>query len=595
MNHSSLLSVAFVSVLGSVFAPAAEAAPAVPDILAVDRQGQPVAGVRLELVDTIQGTFGASDPTREVVTGADGRAAFPEGRAPLDLRSADPAWGISFLHGAREVDETLGEDMNGKKAQVLDTSATVAVVLVPTGTLEIEVVGGKAGAKYFATFMDERPELYSHRQLRESGSFSGPKGAIRLSAGRGTLYLAEEDHLGAYVLGAGAAPHIVSISSSSTTKLRVRFLDGPVTTLQAPFESIPFDLLEAMAPDGRTATGSFPFESSPLRLPCHVAAAMGTGFEENMLGSARLPKHLLRAADIPLVRPAIPLQDPVAGTGLDAPPENQPNPRLVAPAPLDLVFAVDLGGKLRLPEVESGWVKLAKEGAMIAAGIVAAPRRANVTRPKPGVIRMPNAFVGEAGPMAGSESDDAGQWMVSVTALDAGGKPAGHCELLVSSSNGTLIRSLTDGGGKLLVYGLSGASASVAFVDDLGARVAAEKPRNGTPFAASVAVEVRRGGAPCPVTGTWFEKAGGPPKVGQYLALVPRDDDERRARQAFLTRSVAISTVDSEGRFAFEPVPPGAYYLRTGEGAQLPLDVVSSSGALILPLLGSGKAVSLVN
>lgn len=583
MNHFPLLSITLLFVLGSAFTPPAAAAPAIPDILAVDRQGDPVPGIRLELIDTIQGTFGAGDPTREVVTGADGRVPFPEGRAPLDLRSKDPAWGISFLHGALKIDDTLGEDMNGKKARVLDTDATVAVVLVPTGTLEIEVVGGTAGATYFATFVDERPELYSHRQLRESGSFSGPKGSLRLSAGRGTLYLAEQNHLGAPVLGARTAPHLVSISPGSTTKLRVRFLEGPVTTLQAPFESIPFELLEAMAPDGRTVIGSFPFESSPLRLPSHVAIAMGTGFEEDMLRGARFPKHLLRAPEIPLVRPPIPVQDQARDAA----------PRSVDPAPLDLAFAVDVGGKLRLPEAEGGWVKLAKEGAMVAAGIMGAPRQLHVSRPAPGMIMMPSASVGESGPMAEPGASRDGRWSVSVVALDAAGKRAPFRELLVSSSDGTLLRALTDGGGHLVVQGLSAASASVAFVNDTGARAVAQKPRDEASFAAPVAVEVKRGGAPCPVTGTWFEEAGGAPKVGQFLALVPRDGDERRARQAFLTRSVAISTVDSSGRFAFEPVPPGAYFLRTGEGAELPLDVVSSSGAITLPLVGTGRTISL--
>ena len=534
-----------------------------------------------------------------MITGEDGRAPFPEGRAPLELRSGDPAWGISFVHAAREIDESLGEDMNGKKARVLDTSRTVAVVLERTGTLEIEVVGGQSGTRYYATFVDERPELYSHRQLRESVAFDGPKGSVRLPAGRGTLYLAEEGKLGTPVLGERTAPHLVSISSEASTTLRVKFLDGPVTTLQAAFESIPFKVLEAMAPDGRTIIGTFPFEKSPLRLPSRVAVALGTGFNEEMLLGARFPKHLLRAADIPLVRPEATVFDGNGIPGAEPGQSGQNQGRVVAPAPLDLAFAVDVGGKLRLPEIEAGWVKLAKEGAMIAAGIVSAPHRLHVGRPEVGKVVMPNPNVGDAGPVgppgqgvAPNGQSRARPWTASVTATDATGKPAAHRELLVYSSNGILVRGLTDADGKLDVVGLLGTSATVAFVDDLGARAEAAKPAASAPAGTAVSIAVRRSGAPCPITGTWLAKPGGAPKVGHFLALVPRDGGERRARQVFLTRSVAISTVDSEGRFTFHPVPPGEYNLRTGEGGEMPLDVVSSSGAMTLSLTGTGESIT---
>ena len=229
---------------------------------------------------------------------------------------------------------------------------------------------------------------------------------------------------------------------------------------------------------------------------------------------------------------------------------------------------------------------------MIAAGIMGAPLKLHVARPTPGKIVMPNASVGAVGPVSAPGAAETRSWLASITARDAAGKVAGHRELLVSASSGTVVRGITDAEGMLHVYGLLDASVSVAFVDDVGARAEAKRPPMTLPSGAAVALEIRRSGAPCPITGTWLDAPGGSPKVGHFLALVPRDNDERRARQVFLTRSVAITTIDSNGRFTFEPVPPGSYHLRTGEGGELPLDVVSSSGAITLSLIGTGESIA---
>ena len=83
------------------------------DLLAVDVEGRPVPGVRLELIDTQLGVHGAPGPREILTTGEDGRVEVPDAPLlPLDVRvERGQGWSVTFVHGARRIDETQPMDL----------------------------------------------------------------------------------------------------------------------------------------------------------------------------------------------------------------------------------------------------------------------------------------------------------------------------------------------------------------------------------------------------------------------------------------------------------------------------------------------------
>lgn len=565
-------------------APDSKAESEAAAILAVDTEGQPVAGVTFRLIDTLTGTFGAAPEPRTVTTGPGGRVTLPaKGPLPLSLECASEEWGISFVHAKRVVDESVGRDLLGNVIRSFAGGSTIACVLERTGKLEVRIPGASNDDVHHVVFVDERPELDSHRSVRASRTFRGKRVTVSVPAGRGTLYVARKGWLGSPVMGAGV-PHLVSVSPGRTSSIDIRLIEGPITTLQAPFDNIPFDAVEGLAPDTETIIGTFPFDSSPLRIPSLFAIALGSGFQEGMELGTRLPKHLLRAAGVPLLRPSTgeerPAYDPAA------PPGSNP-----ADAPLDLVFAIDIGGKLRLPEVDGGWLRLAHQGTAVAKGILGAPRPWRIERPRLGEVVLPALEARDVLP----------SWNALLRCSMPDGTPAAHREVLIAASNGMLVRSLTNADGQLKISGLSSASASVALLQDLGQRVTMKAPEHegsegeeAGPKVGAVEAQLNAASVRRIVAGTWRAKDAGAAATGGLLALVPTSEGESDARRVFQTRAVALTLVDSDGRFSFGDVPIGGYELRAVAREQswsTPLAVPTSTDELTITLEGFGESM----
>lgn len=558
------------------------AAPA-GDLLAVDVQGRPVPGVRLELIDTQLGVYGAPGPREILTTGEDGRVEVPDAPVlPLDVRAErGQGWCVSFVHGARRVDETQPMDLVGAQPRVLTLEDTTAVVLERTGTLVVEMAGAKEDDVYHVTFVDDRPEPFSHRSVRATRTFRGARGEFDLPPGRGTLYVCEEGTLGAPALsgapGGGTAPYLVSVHPGGTTRVELRMVDGPFTTVMAPFEQIPFETLEAIAPDGATVVGSFSFLESPLRLAARLPIAMGTGYETDAHLGVRMPKHFLRAAGVPLVRPKpeLPLGAPE---------------RTTAPPPLDLTFTADLGGKLRLPEMESGWVLLATNAALIRGGPAAGLQTRFVEQARLGVIELP--------PRADHRVPRRGQtlpplpaepsWTSWLSVRSAEGAPAPFQEIFVSLRDGTLARGLTDASGHLEVRGVRDAGALAAPMGALGLRVelteasTAEEPALLTLPAGSGAI-----------SGQWVREKDGPTVVGVVVGLLPMTEDEVRTRSRFMTRAFPVAITDRNGAFAFSGLEPGKYELRAGPAGAIEIEVTAGGEVRELRLVGMNADITL--
>lgn len=515
-------------VTSSVFA----AAPllALPgDLIAVDTGGRPVAGATFELVLTVPGAFESPDARPTLTTNEEGRVELPEdGLAPLDFACTSKGWSIRAVHGDRSLDEEAGVDLLDQPIYAYAPGADVVCVLERSGELEVLIPGASDDDITYVVFIDERPEPGVHRAVRASGAITGKSGTLRVPAGRGIVYAASRGHLGAPVISRNG-PLLVSINPGDLSTVSLQFSEGSESILQAPFGSIPFGQLEALAPDAKTVVARFAFEESPLRLPALLPFTTASSDAENAGGGMRLPKHLVRAAGIPLVRPAPGPPDP------DARPEDA-----VAPPPLELLFTLDIGGKLRLPEAESGWVGLAKNAVTQMRGLLRAEPERPVHFVKPGVLRY-----------AGDHDDP---WTGIVRIASPDGDPAPFHEVLLTKSGGGFARGITGPDGTLRVEGLGPRPLTVALLDDVGRRTVLDRGKS------EGRIQVSAPGVT--VAGTWLIAAEGAPATGGLLALVPLAEGEADGRRFFGTRSTPVAAVDARGRYSFGELAPGDYELR---------------------------------
>lgn len=503
-------------------------------LLVVDRSGTPVPDVELTFIDRLPGTSVSARLTGGERTDAGGWIRWSPESAPdaLDVRSADPRWSVAYVHAERILEADAG---GAERLATLDLGQPAVCVLERTGTLEIEVVGARPEDRFHATWTDARPEPASHRKAQASVTFTGPRGRLRARAGRGTLYLTRDGSLGAAALRNGA-PLLVSLTAGETSTARVRLEDGPETLFLAPFDTIQFQRLQALAPDGETVVADLDFESSPLRVPSVIPVSVDGDVDGRPGARPRLPKHLMRAVDAPASLSSL-------GPGGAPPAGTRPG---VERAPVLVVFPVDLGGKLRFPEVEQGWIRLAQQGNLFLTSQPfsilpgAAPLRS-----APGVARLDRVYAGalrSPGPPQAPRS-------LAVTA--PGGEPAAHREVLVVSAPLPPFRALTDRDGRLEIRGATGPRIEVMAVENLADRITLTAPRDG-----EAAPTLTLGGAVGIVRGTWDLRGA----AGRVLALVP-GEEERSARGPAGTSAMPLCLADALGQFHFGPVPAGAYRL----------------------------------
>jgi len=530
---------------GAAPAVQAPAEPPAPGSIVVVAAGAAAdTEVTLELVDTLRGTFGDDGPPRTITATVGGPPArIPMDPAPLDLRvaAADAdRWAIAFLHGPREGLDATDTDLLGRTLDTLAPGGEFVAVLVETGVVTVEVIGADEDDRFVATFIDERPEPDLHRPVRLSRRFEGPVGALRFPPGRGRLHVAREDALGGLVCGA-RGPLTVAVRSGATTALRIEMVDGPLTSIMAPFESIPFEALEALAPDGETVVGAFPFESTPLRLPSALPRVAGSEVDGATLARATRSRQLVRGRDVPLQR-----VEPQVYEGA-----TPPRYRL-ATAPLDLTFGVQHGETLRLPEVDGGWVTLARSGI---AGMERLGGRAGTTgvaRPAPGVLRLPGEAEGSA----------------RLEVLRGDGSPAAHTEVVLAARRLGTVRAITDAAGRLEVRGVREDGLTGCIAGAPSARFDLE------PGAEARVVDGTRA---VPVDGLW-EGA----EAGVTMALLAPDEDERSLRDPFGSAGFTIAVTDARGRFDFGPVEPGAYRLQILGGGDAAVTVPADGASLAI-------------
>ena len=413
-------------------------------------------------------------------------------------------------------------------------------MLVETGVVTLEVIGADGDDRFVATFIDERPEPDLHRPVRVSRAFGGPVGALRFPPGRGRLHVAREGALGGIVCGA-RGPLTVAVRSGATTALRIELVDGPVTSIMAPFQSIPFETLDALAPDGETPVGAFPFESTPLRLPSALPRVAGSGVEGATLARMTRARQLVRGRDVPLQR-----AEPEAYEGA-TPPEYR-----LATVPLDLIFGVQHGETIRLPEVNGGWVRLARSGI---AGMERLGGRAGTTgveRVAPGVVLLPGGAEGAA----------------RVRVLRGDGSPAPHAEVLLTARRLGAVRAVTDAAGRLEVRGVGEAGVTGCLAGAPAARFE---------LGAGAEARVVEGPEPAAVAGLW---EGAEP--GVTMALLAPDEDERSRRDPFGSAGFPIAVTDARGRFDFGAVEPGAYRLQILGGGDVELTVPAGGASLAM-------------
>ena len=505
--------------------------------------------MRLELIDTQLGVYEAPGPREILTTGEDGRVEVPDAPLlPLDVRAErGQGWSVAFVHGARRIDETQPMDLVGAQPRVLTLEDTTAVVLERSGTLVVEVAGAKADDVFHVTFVDDRPEPFSHRSVRATRSFRGPRGELEMPRPRLPLRLRGGDPRRAGALGRAGrwrgalsrvrAPRRHDSGRAPHGRRALHDRDGALRT-------DPLRERRGPRPDGATPVGTFPFRESPLRFAARLPIAMGTGYEADAHLGVRMPKHFLRAAGVPLVRPE------------EERPEGAPE-RTTAPPPLDLTFAVDLGGKLRLPEMESGWVLIATNAALIRGGPAAGFQTRFVEQIELGVIELPRKADPRV-PRRGQVLEPLPpepSWTSWLVLRNPDGTPAPFREVLVSLRDGTLARAMADGEGRLEVRGARGEEILAAPAGAPGRRV--QLTRAST--AAEPAVLVLSAGR-ARVTGRWTREAGGAPVVGVVVGLLPLTEDEVRTRSRFMTRAFPVAITDRDGSFRVSR--PGARPLR---------------------------------
>ena len=520
------LALASTSALGAVATPVA-ASPG--DLIAVDSEGRPIADAQFELVTTVPGAFDAAETGTKLTTNKEGRAELPkDGLAPLDFVCTSGDWAIRAVHGDRQLDEEAGVDLLDKPIYSYAQDADVICVLERTGELEVLIPAAEVDDVTHIVFIDERPEPGVHRAVRSSGEMTGKRGTVRVPAGRGIVYAAADGHLGAPIISRNG-PLLVSINPGDRATVSLEFSEGRETIVQAPFGSIPFDVLEALAPDAETVIARFPFEESPLRLPSLLPFSTASADVENAGGGMRLPKHLVRAAGIPLVRPA---PGPPAP---DARPEDT-----VAPPPLELLFTLDIGGKLRLPEAENGWIQLAKNAVIQMRSLLRAEPPAAARFVRAGTMRY--------------ELERENPWTGSVRIVTPDGEPAPFREVLVTKAGGGLARGITGPDGTLRIEALGPWALTVALADDIGRRTVLDRENKE----GSIAI----GALGHTLAGTWLVAKDGAPVTGGILALVSRVEGEAQSRRFFGTRSTPIAAIDALGRYSFGRIPSGEYEIR---------------------------------
>lgn len=563
--------------VGAAWLLTADPAAAAPlDIRVVDTAGHPVPGVTIEFVDRPIGAFGeANVPVRRSSDEAGAISTSDLAQPPVRFRVAnDPAagddaadhWVLRFVHGRRIEESAATPDLLGYKPKVFDLEQDVICVVEEAGTIEIRVAGASKDDSFHATFVDARPEPESHRNVSASGSFRGATGSIRVPAGRGTLYLAQEGFLGAPIL-AHEGPLMVSVTPQQTTRVTVRFLEGPTARLLAPFDSIPFAKMQALAPDGETVVAVFPFDTSPLNVPSRLAVTAGHPGSPSELPALRLPKHLVRAVDVPLQLPAV--EDPNAKDAAK---------RYLERPPMELIFAIDPGGKMRLPEVAGGWVREAEGGMLLLTRAFYDPRTGTgITRPTLGTLHM------------GGEGSGA-PWSARVVVKDAAGVPQPFVEAFVARPRAMLARGITGPDGALNITGLESDSVAVALADSVAEGLDLTRPAEAGARLEGVITT----GARIAVRGTWT-RSPDDFGVGELLALVPSDAEDRAGRARFMTHATSIAFVDAAGKFDFGSVPVGRYTLRAGSSSEAPVDLQPQAAeqpraAATLKLTGTGEA-----
>ncbi|MEM9799687.1 MAG: hypothetical protein AAGA20_05120 [Planctomycetota bacterium] len=525
----------------------------------VDREGRAVPDLALAFVDTAPGGQMAGPSIGDARRADASGLIRGEGEPPfvLDVVSRDPAWAVAFVHAAQVEVETDGTDLLGRPLLTLDLTRPAVCVVERTGTIQVSIYGAGPDERFHATFVDERPEPAVHRLARATASFQGPTGTLAAPPGRGTLYIARDGAFGAPVVANGR-PLIVPVVSGATVEVAVRLVDGPETMLMAPFDSIPFGRLDALSPDGVAVVASLPFDASPLRVPSAYPVALGTPFDPEAPLASRLPKHLVRAAEP---------RTSMSFRGMGPVPPSEVRPEVDA-APGALVFSVDVGGKMRLPEVEMEWVLLAQNGLRALIGETMAGGVELTLRAAAGTARLR------------PEEEGVATWTARVVTRDGEGAPLPMREVLVAQAGALPIRAVTDAEGVLAIEGLTADSvvaASFALPTD---RVRIER---GTNEAAALTLT----SAAVDVSGTWIEKEG-TPLVGGVMALVPADPNEAAALRPLGTRAYPIAITDATGAFQFRGVAPGDYVLRTDRRSEHAL-AVDADGAASLRLVGTGQ------
>ncbi len=546
-----------------------EAQPQPASLLVVDGAGIPVPGVELHFIERLPGTSVSARLSGGERSDPRGMITWEPGAAPeaLDITCPDPDWTVAYVHAERRLEDGP-EDI--ERLATIDLRQLAVCVLHETGTVEIEVVGAQPEELFHATWTDARPEPASHRKAQASVSFVGSRGRLRAPAGRGTLYLTRDGFLGAATLRNGS-PLLVSVTAGETSTARVRIEAGPETLFLAPFDTIQFQRLQALAPDGKTVVADLDFESSPLRVPSVIPVSV-TGDRDDRPGARpRLPKHLMRAVDAPTS---------LASLGSKPDPAASPRPG-VERAPVLVVFPVDLGGKLRFPEVEQGWIRLALQGNLFLTSQPFAVQPGGAPlRSKPGVARLDRVYAGAPGPIGDPQSP----WQLEVTTQD--GEPASFREVLVVGAPLPAFRALTDEAGRLEIRGALGPAVEVMALENLGDRLTSTPKAHGTTRPVPRPVLVLSG-ATGTVRGTWKSRAA----EGRILTLIP-GDEERKRRGAAGTRATSLCFPDASGDFNFGLTPAGDYELRL-EGASLGTVEVRAGETTTLRLEGDGQGVKI--
>lgn len=544
---------------------AGSSASAARDVRIVDPMGQPVEGVSLELVDRPLGAFGEAHVPLIATSDAQGLIDLDSiQQAPLDFRSASPDWAVRYVHGHRMTDDAASADLLGIKPRVFDLAQDIICVVEPKGTIRIRIEGALENQQLHATFIDMRPEPESHRNVLASGSFKGGTGSIRVPAGRGTLYLAQQGFLGAPVLMREGAL-MVSVAPGGVTDVTVRFVEGPMTRLLAPFDAIPFERMQALAPDGSTVVAELPFEASPLRIGSRIAIITTGARAPSELPPLRLPKHFLRAVDVPLELPA--MADPESSGGAV---------RYIDRAPMELIFPIDPGSKVRLPEVVGGWIQRAQAGlSMLSSSFYGQQMETGIEHPTAGRVQVSGAGSGAL-------------WQAVITVRDAAGTPRPYAEVLVSVPGSQLARSITGPDGTVRVEGIRADSVAVGLVESVADHVLLARPEGeGNAIDGEIRVGQR-----VELKGTW-KRSPGSASVGDLIVLVPASEEEMNDRRRFMTRAAPLTFLDAKGAFDFGTIPAGLYTLRAGRDSEATLDLRSDEGLsrkAILVLSGTGAA-----